>query len=150
MSELRAAIDEYRTLFKPHQLTQLRQRRRLAREAMHEFTAFRPKLFGDLVHGDGPLERIRLMLIADTPEQIMHHLSDLHIPWQDGEVVLSYSGRRRAARPCLRFLAGESKVELVILEQRSHSDPPRDPLSGGPMEMLGIEQLDALIANGAA
>ena len=147
MNELRAAIDEYRTLFKPHQLMQLLQQRRLAREAMSEFAAFKPKLFGDLVHADGPLERIRLMLIADTPEQVMHHLSDRHIPWQDGETVLNYSGRRRVARPCLRFLAGESTVELVMLEQRSRSDPPRDPLTGGPMEMLGVDQLDALIAN---
>lgn len=147
MNELRGAINEYRTLFKPHQLKLLLQQRRLAREAMSEFTTFGPRLFGDLIHGDGPLDRIRLMLIADPPEQVMHHLSDRHIPWQDGETVLSYSGRRRVARPCLRFLAGESMVELVILEQRSHSDPPRDPLTGGPMEMLGIEQLDALIAN---
>lgn len=147
MNELRAAIDEYRMLFKPRQLTQLLQQRRLAREAMGEFAAFRPRLFGDLVHGDGPLDRIRLMLIADTPEQVMHHLSDRHIPWQDGEAVLNYSGRRRAARPCLRFLAGESMVELVVLEQRSHSDPPRDPLTDRPMEMLGVDQLDALIAN---
>lgn len=145
MNELRAAIDEYRALFKPRQRSQLLRQRRLAREAMREFAAFRPKLFGDLVHGDGPLQRIRLMLIVDTPEQVMHHLSDRHIPWRDGETVLSYSGRRRVARPCLRFLAGESMVELVMLEQRSHSDPPRDPLTGGPMEMLGIDQLDALI-----
>ena len=107
MNELRAAIDEYRTLFKPRQLKQLLQQRRLAREAMGEFAAFRPRIFGDLVHGDGPLDRIRLMLIADTPEQVMHHLSDRHIPWQDGEAMLNYSGRRRVARPCLRFLAGE-------------------------------------------
>jgi hypothetical protein len=147
MHELRAAIHEYRSLFKPHQLTHLQQQRRLAREAMSEFSAFGPRLFGDLVHGDGPLSRISLMLIADTPEQVMHYLSDRHIPWQDGETVLSYSGRRRVAQPSLRFLAGESKVELVILEQRSHSDPPRDPMTGGAMEMLGIEQLDALIEN---
>jgi hypothetical protein len=150
MNELRAAIDEYRTLFKPRQLKQLLQQRRLAREAMGEFAAFRPRIFGDLVHGDGPLDRIRLMLIADTPEQVMHHLSDRHIPWQDGEAMLNYSGRRRVARPCLRFLAGESMVELVVLEQRSHSDPPRDPLTDRPMEMLGVDQLDALIANNPA
>lgn len=147
MNELRTAIHDYRSLFKPGQLTQLQRQRQLAREAMREFSAFRPRLFGDLLHGDGPLDRIRLMLTADPPEQVMLHLADRHIPWRDGEILLSYSGRRRAARPSLRFLAGESKVELVILEQRSHSDPPRDPLSGGPMEMLGIEQLDALIAN---
>lgn len=147
MNELCAAIHEYRALFKPHQLTQLQQQRRLAREAMSELSAFGPRLFGNLVHGDGPLNRISLMLIADTPEQVMHYLHDRHIPWQDGETVLNYSGRRRVARPSLRFLAGESTVEMVILERRSHSDPPRDSMTGGSMEMLGIEQLDALIEN---
>jgi hypothetical protein len=36
-------------------------------------------------------------------------------------------------------------VELVVLNEQSHSDPPRDPITGGRLEMLGIDELDALI-----
>jgi hypothetical protein len=142
---LRSAISEYRQLFRPQQLVQLRQRRRLALQAMSEFLPFQPQLFGSLLHGDGPVDTIRLLLFADTPEQVMHHLSDRHIPWQDTEVVLSYSGGRRIARPALHFFAGETRVELVMLEQQSHSDPPRNPLTGKRLEMQGIDQVNALL-----
>jgi hypothetical protein len=142
---LRSAIREYRQLFRPQQLVQLRQRRRLALQAMSEFLPFQPQLFGSLLHGDGPVDTIRLLLFADTPEQVMHHLSDRHIPWQETEVVLSYSGGRRIARPALHFFAGETMVELVMLEQQSHSDPPRDPLTGKRLEMQGIDQVKALL-----
>jgi hypothetical protein len=142
---LRSAIREYRELFRPQQLVQLRQQRRLALQAMSEFLPFQPQLFGSLLHGDGPVDTIRLLLFADAPEQVMHHLSDRHIPWQDTEVVLSYSGGRRTARPALHFFAGETMVELVMLDHQSRSDPPRDPLTGKRLEMQGIDQLNALL-----
>ncbi len=145
LDALRAAIREYRALFRADQTGLLQTQRRLAQEAMKEFAAFRPQLTGALLHGDGPLDQVRLLLYADTPELVMHHLSDRHIPWEDAETVLHYSGGRRTAHPSLRFIAGESTIELVILEPRSRSDPPRDPLSGRALEMLGAEQLDALI-----
>lgn len=142
---LRSAIREYRELFRPQQLVRLRQQRRLALQAMSEFLSFQPQIFGSLLHGDGPVDIIRLLLFADTPEQVMHHLSDRHIPWQDTESVLSYSGGRRTARPALHFYAGETMVELVILDHQNHSDPPHDPLTGKRLEMRGIEQLNALL-----
>jgi hypothetical protein len=142
---LRAAIREYRELFRPQQLIQLQQQRGLALQAMSEFPAFQPQLFGSLLHGDGPLDKIRLILFADTPEQVMHHLSDRHIPWQDTEVVLNYSSGRRTARPAVHFVAGETRVELVILDHQNRSDPPRDPLTGRRLEMQDIEQLGTLL-----
>lgn len=144
---LHNAIHDYRELFRPEQLVELQGRRRLARQAMAEFSEFQPRLFGALLHGDGPLDLIQLMVFADSTEQVMHHLSDRHIPWQDTEFVLSYSGRRRVARPALRFLAGEARVELVVLDHRWRGDPPRDALTGGRLEMLGVDELDALIAD---
>lgn len=117
---------------------------------MRSFSDFRPRLTGALVHGDGPLDVIRLLLFADTPEQVMLHLHDRHIPWQDTEVVLHYSAGRRVGQPALRFLAGETAVELVILDRQSRSDPPRDPISGGRLEMLDTDELSALINEASA
>jgi hypothetical protein len=142
---LRSAIREYRELFRPQQLVRLRQHRRLALQAMSEFLPFQPQLFGSLLHGDGPVDTVRLLLFADTPEQVMHHLSDRHIPWQDTELMLNYSGGRRTAHPAVHFYAGETMVQLVMLDHQSRSDPPRDPLTHGRLEMLGIEQLTALL-----
>ena len=146
LEALRAAIRDYRELFRPQQAAQLARQRALALEAMRTFAAFRPRLAGSLIHGDGPLDRVRLLLFCETPEQLMQDLGDRHIPWRDAEVTLHYSGGRRQNRPAVRFLAGETTVELVILDPRSHSDPPRDPITGGRLETLDADQLARLAA----
>lgn len=150
LETLHTAIHDYRELFEPQQLVELQARRRLAQDAMAEFARFRPRLFGALLHGDGPLDLIQLLVFADSPEQVMHHLSDRRIPWRDSEVVLSYSGRRRLARPALRFIAGETTVELVMLDHHWRSDPPHEELTGEPLQTLGVDELNALIADAAA
>ncbi len=106
---------------------------------------FDPRLFGGLVKGDGPLDRIRLLLQAETPEQVMLYLHDQHIPWREGETTLHFSTDRRVAQPTLSFEAGDSTVELVILAGSRPSDPPRDSISGGRLELLDIAQLEQLI-----
>ena len=150
LEALRAAIQDYRELFKPAQLAELDRHRRVAAQAMSEFSAFQPRLFGALLHDDGPLDLIQLMVLADSPEQVMHHLRDRHIPWRDTELVLEYSRRRQLAHPALRFLAGDSTVELVLFEHRWRSDPPLDTLTGMRLETMGVEELNALIDDTAA
>lgn len=142
---LQAAIREYRELFRPRQSLALQEQRGLALQAMAEFAEFRPKLIGALLQGDGPLDLIQLILTADSPELVMHHLADRHIPWQDTETMLTHSGGRRLAHPSLRFVAGESTVELVIIDSQDWSDPPRNPVDGGPLEMSGAAELSALV-----
>lgn len=147
---LRAAIGDYRELFHPQQSALLRKQRTTALQAMRTFAEFRPRLSGALVHGDGPMEAIRLLVFSDTPEQVMLHLLDRHIPCQEAEIVLNFSGGRRAGRPALRFRAGETTIELIVLDSHSHSDPPRDPITGGRLEMLGVDELNALIEKSPA
>lgn len=144
--ELRAAINDYRELFRPQQVQQLWRQRRLALQAMQTFLAFQPRLIGSLIHGDGALDTVQLLLFTDSPEQVMHHLHDRRMPWRDTEVSLHYSGGRRIARPALRFLAGDTTIELVLLDRGSRSDPPRDPITGGRLEMLNPDELAQLIA----
>ena len=145
IDSLRNAIRDYRELFRPEQLTRLHEQRRQALRAMSEFSAFQPRLFGSLLHGDGPLDRIRLLLSADTPEQVMHHLADRHIPWREAELLFPYSGRRKKSQPALRFMAGDAMIELVVAPLQSHSDPPLDALTGKRLETLGMHELSALI-----
>lgn len=144
-AELRAAVDEYRGLFRPQQLQRLDQQRRMALDAMQTFAELQPRLSGSLVHGDGPLDRIRLIVEADTPEQVLLLLSDRRIPWQEDEVSLQFAGNRRDPRPLFRFVAGDAQLELVVLGRTDRSNPPRDPLDKGPLAMLNADQLRALI-----
>ena len=147
LPELRAAICEYRELFRPQQLSVLRDRRRTALDAMRAFAVFEPRLAGSLVFGDGALDRVRLMLYADTPEQVLLSLSDQRIPWQEGEVSLLLAGRQRATRPAFRFMAGEVAIELVVLDPADRSNPPREPLGGAPLRLLDVDEVAALVAD---
>jgi hypothetical protein len=145
-AEVRAAIDEHRALFRPQQEQQLTSQRQLAREAMRALADFRPRLFGSLVDGSGPLERIRLLLESESAEPVMISLQDQHIPWRESNVELSYSGDRKRIWPALRFRAGDSAVELVIVDSHRRSDPPFDPLTGATLRTLDADDLDRVIA----
>jgi hypothetical protein len=145
-ARIRAAIEEYRMLFAPEQAATLNHQRQLALQAMQALVAFHPLLFGSLVDGMGALDRIRLLLTADSAEQVMMALTDQHIPWRDSETPLSYSRGRRKTLPCLRFRAGNADVELVITSAADRSDPPFDPLSGGKLPMLDAAAVQRLIA----
>ena len=71
VANLRRAVQEYRDLFRPQQAQTLHKRRALALQAMQSFAEFQPRLAGNLLHGDGPLDQARLILVADTPEQVL-------------------------------------------------------------------------------
>ncbi len=145
---LREAVNDYRALFRPDQLQQLHAQRRLALQAMRSFDAFRPRLAGTLVHGDGRLDRIRLLLESDSPEPVIYRLSDLHIPWHEGDATLVFAGGQRATRPAFHFVAGDAQVELIVLRTADRSNPPRDVLGGGPLPTLDIDELQALLDAG--
>lgn len=142
---LQAAVREYRELFYPEQIGLLARRRVLALEAMERLAEFRPRLAGALVDGDGPLDRVRLLVEADHPERVILHLRDRHIPWHEDEVVLQFSRGRRQSRPALKFVAGDATIELIVLDSSHRSDPPRDPIGGGPLATLSTGELRALI-----
>lgn len=146
LPELRAAISEHRALFRPQQLTVLRERRRTALDAMRAFAAFEPRLAGSLVFGDGPVDRVRLMLYADTPEQVLLSLNDQRIPFQEGEASLLLAGRQRVSRPAFHFVAGDVAIELVVLIPADRSNPPREPLGGAPLRLLDVDEVAALVA----
>lgn len=145
-ASLAEAIREYRELFRPQSMQRLQAQRRFALQAMDALAELAPRLAGPLVRGDGPLDLIRLLVVAESPEQVALQLSDRHIPWQAAEVTLLHSGGQRKAHPALRFIAGDNRVELVVLGEAQRADPPRDPVGGGRLQTLDREQLAQLVA----
>ena len=132
--------------FRPQQSALLQQQRGLALQAMQRIAGIpAADSSGRWFTATARWMPSDCWLFADTPEQVMLYMADRHMPWQAAEVTLHYSGGQTGkARPALDFLAGETRVELVVLDDQSHSDPPRDPITGGRLEMLGIDELDAL------
>jgi hypothetical protein len=145
---IEAALREYQSLFRadrqPAELARLRQ---LALQAMGDLADFQPRLVGAVAKGLADSHSpIRLLLTADTPEQVALALQERHIPWRSAEVVLTFSRNRREARPAFRFQAGETMVELVVLQPSERSDPPRDPADNAPLKGLSSQDLAALLA----
>lgn len=140
---IEAALREYQGLFQADtQPLELQRLQRLALEAMHDLSMFRPRLIGaiakDIADARSP---IQLLLTADTPEQVIMALEDRRIPWRSDEIRLHFSRNRRAARPLLHFQAGDTRVELIILEPADRNDPPREATTDRPLQGLTAAQL---------
>lgn len=143
---IEAAVREYQGLFQADRQPAAQARlQRLARDAMRDLAAFRPRLVGAVAKGIADEHSaIQLLLTADTPEQVIMALEDRRIPWRSTEIMLPFSRNRRQARPGFRFQAGETPVELVVLMPADRNDPPWDPATGKPLKGLSVAQLEDL------
>lgn len=145
--QVHEAIREHRSLFRPRQYVQLADQRRRALESMRQLAIHQPRLIGGLVTGDGPFDRITLLLQADTIEQVIHDLQDRHIPWRSMDSTLQHARGQLVSHPGVRFEAGTSTIELIVPSRPLRSNPPRDPVDGKALPMLTTEQLAALLAD---
>lgn len=143
---IEAALREHQALFRAtSQPLELARLRRLALEAMRDLASFQPRLVGAVAKGLADAHSaVRLLLTADTPEQVALALEERRIPWRSAEVTLLFSRNRRETRPAFRFQAGETPVELVVLDPADRHDPPRDPADNRPLRGLSAQELQAL------
>jgi hypothetical protein len=147
---IEAALHEYQSLFqRDSQPAALEQLRQLALQAMRDLAGFEPRLVGPVAKGLADRHSpIRLLLRADTPEQVALALEDRRIPWRSAEVELLFSRNRRSPRPAFRFQAGDTTVELVVLDPADRQDPPRDPADDSPLRGLSASALHELLTAG--
>ncbi|WP_139557712.1 hypothetical protein [Methylotetracoccus oryzae] len=89
--------------------------RRIAVEIMAQLEAFSPCLVGDAVAGDaGPHSPVTIQVFPEAPEQVITKLLDARIPFR--ETSHQIAGRIGFVEvPGLRFFAGQSRVDIVIL-----------------------------------
>jgi hypothetical protein len=146
LASIEAALREHQGLFQAdRQPAEQARLRDLALEAMHDLADFRPRLVGAVAKGLADTHStVRLLLTADTPEQVALALEQRRIPWRSAEVMLQFSRNRRAARPAFRFQAGSTAIELVVLEPGDRDDPPRDPVDNSPLRGLSAAQLEVV------
>ncbi|NCA69439.1 MAG: hypothetical protein EOM91_04905 [Sphingobacteriia bacterium] len=114
--------------------TVLRRFRAAALEAMDWLEPFAPRLIGDTLSGAlNPTSGIELLLFADRAEDVILTLMELRIPWREGERLFNYGSGQRRAHPLLRFIAGDVRVELIILPLQARRHPPLDHISERPL-----------------
>lgn len=147
--EIQAALVEYQRLFGGEtQVQAVQALREVALEAMTFFAAFRPRLVGDVLEGtageDSPIE---LHCFADTPESVVLFLMDQGIPFDTSERRIRFD-TDPVTLPCHRFLAGDTEVQLIVMDEKGLRQSPRSPVDGRPMRRASRSQLSALLSAG--
>ena len=120
--------------------------RRRALEAMETLAEFRPRLVGPVLDGTADVHSpVELHLFADDPAAVAQRLAELGIPWRDGDKRLRYGRGEHRSAPAFRFLAGDTPVELVVLDPQGLRERPLAPGLERPMERASRDRLRRLI-----
>ncbi|MCU7850627.1 MAG: hypothetical protein KZQ80_00295 [Candidatus Thiodiazotropha sp. (ex Monitilora ramsayi)] len=146
--EIEEALREQQRLLRGDDQQQaLQQLRRNALQAMQALDRFNPILVGSVYQGTADSNsQIKLHLFADTPEDVLFTLSDLQIPWQEGQRTLTFPNGRRHETPAFNFSADGVSFELLVLPAKLAHNRPLDPLDNQPIQGANLKQLQALVA----
>jgi hypothetical protein len=145
--EVENALREQQRLIRgEHQTDTLHKLRLSALEAMRALKKFKPRLVGAVLDGTADSNsKVKLHLLADTPEELLFTLSDLHIPWQEKQHRLVFSDGNKVAVPCFLFSADGVAFELLVLPAHNPRNRPLDPMDNQPIQGVSMEQLQQLI-----
>lgn len=149
-NEVEAALEEYQRLFHGEQQAQhLQALREAAVQAMRFLAAFNPRLVGSVLSGTaGRHADINLHLFADTPEEVSLFLMEAHIPFEESLKRLRVAREEWQEFPGIGFRAGDYPVDLVVFPREGRRDAPRSPVDGKPMQRAGLDEVEALLAQG--
>jgi hypothetical protein len=147
--EIESALKEQQRLIRGNSQTDtLQALRTSALDAMQALARFKPRLVGAVLDGTADSNsKVTLHLLAETPEELLFTLSDLHIPWQEKQHRLLFSDGKKATIPCFLFSADNVVFELLVLPAHNPRNRPLDPLDNHPIEGASIDQLQQLLEN---
>jgi hypothetical protein len=145
--EVENALREQQRLLRGDGQSNMVQSLRLsALDAMRALKQFQPRLVGSVFDGTADANSsIRLHLFADTPEDLLFTLSDMHIPWREKQHQVHFSNGIRESMPCFSFTADGVGFELTVLPVKYSHSRPLDPLDNQPLQSATIKQLQLLI-----
>lgn len=149
--EIQRAIEDYQRIFRADsQPLQLAHLRRVALQAMRLLHCFRPCLVGPVLNGTADEHSdVSLHVFADPPEEVRLYLMERRIPHQSCERRVRVAGDEHARFPAVRFLAGDTSVEALVLPERERRHAPLSPVDGKPMQRASIAKLESLLAGNA-
>lgn len=145
--EVELALREQQWLLRGEdQQTALRRLRESAERAMAALRQFNPILVGAVFQGTADSNsHVQLHLFANTPEEILFALRDLHIPWRERQRTLSFNDGSRREIPCFQFTAEGIPFELLALSAETPHNRPLDPLDNQPIQGANLKQLRTLL-----
>lgn len=116
-----------------------------ARSAMTLLAPFQPRLLGSLAEGQfHPDPRsVLLRVTAELPEDISLFLEESGIPHTLGSRRLRQGNKAETAieLPCCQFLAGEQKVDIIIVSPVQARQTLINPYTDSPYQLARPEDL---------
>jgi hypothetical protein len=145
--EIDLALREYQHLFQGDSQPKLvRKLRNEALQAMRFFAAFEPRLVGAVLDGTADeFSAVCLHLHDDDPANVLRHLAEHDIPFDETERVLRYSREEVREFPCLTFEADDVPFDLTLLPLDLLRRLPTSRTGNGPMQRASINSLRDLI-----
>jgi hypothetical protein len=145
--EVEVALREQQRMFRGAEQANVLQRlRQSALQAMQTLRQFNPVLVGSVFKGTADSNsHVQLHLYANTPEEVLFSLSDLHIPWQERQRSYNFSNGQRREIPIFQFSADDVMFELLVLPADSPHTRPLDPQDNHPIQGASLKQLTALV-----
>jgi hypothetical protein len=146
--EIERALHEYQRLFRSEdQPARLRDLRATAGKAMRFLDRFAPRLVGPGLTGTADSHSaVCLHGFAETAEEVSWYLTDRGIAHGQGESRVRMAGGTVQRLSTYSFLAGETKVELVVFAGRLRRQQPLSPVDGRPMERASLARLEVIDA----
>lgn len=150
-AEIEIALREHQRLFQAdEQPRTLQLLRHSALEAMRYFSMFSPRLVGAVL--DGSADRhsaISLHLFCDDVDAPIRFLDERNIRYDLGERSMRL-GRQERHYTMLRFIAGDTTIDLTLFPEDTLRQAPLDPRTGLAMRRASIGALELLLQLGEA
>ncbi|MEE8321515.1 MAG: hypothetical protein V3R68_06730 [Gammaproteobacteria bacterium] len=145
--EIEKALVDYQHLFHgDSQHVHLLHLRHCAAESMHALRQFNPRLVGSVLKGTASQHsEITLHLFCDTPEDIGMHLINNGIPYVSCDHRIRSTQNKITSFPAYRFIAGQTRIVLIVFPGTQQHHAPLDPVDGKPMRRATEHEIRTLI-----
>jgi len=142
--EIEEALADYLRLFHAHTLERdLRDQLAVARDALRLLSDFEPRLVGPLLNGLATrYAEIPLQAFAEQPEQVTQFLHEHGIPFEESGRRLRFGGDRQENAAVLRFIAGDTPIEITVLPRLALREAPLSPVDGLPMKRADLREIE--------
>src|SRR5579863_9000624 len=143
--EIEEALKTHVGLFHAELPETLNRLRGTALEAMRFFARFEPRLVGSILNGAvTPFTEVSLHIAAPTVEEVAFFLDERGIAYEQTERRLRFGGDRVLMLPVFHFIAGDTPVELWVLNAKAARETPLSPIDGKPMRRAPLREVEAL------
>lgn len=147
--EIEAALVAYQHLFggNAHQKT-LQQLRHKALVAMKMLEAFSPRLVGAVLAGTAnEWSNIHLHVFTDLAEEVNWCLLENQIPFDESDRVYFVSPKHSVRAPVIRFVAGETDIEISVFPADGIRQAVRASETGRAIERASSAKVESLLNN---